>query len=375
MTRQSKQVLFCILFILFSCGQVQQKETSTKQDSISQDIGKSEVTIERKYQSLNTDTLVSEQAGQVDFTEVAPDWITYSDLKLYSLVYYERSPTERVGFTSLSDNYPLSEHPDSLAVPDLYSSEEEGVLVNDEYVTLNTQYRKRFLTKTKISEADTVFIYNYYSNTLVSFKVKSLPVIARLNFYMDQNDRPHSQDDYMIGFEIDKNVLRDFGDNYYQTLVYVGKENPFVQGQLKPVVWKKIKPSDLPSTSVSTKHTLQLRTYEKGSAYMFKAINFEYFIQDFLKGKNISARRLLVLDGNTKELVRDIVYFESEGASLAPLNFITGHDKNYHQWTGQLFRNRPPVVFGFEAISFGCPYIEFLHKSVAGVPIYCDNRH
>lgn len=491
--RKLKQALFYISFIFFSCGQTQQKETKKEQDTLSQGIVKTEVTVKSKYQPLDMDTLVSEKeilidnesfnlkiikychndsavvnevwlrdvsgvthkefdishnystqiilaknneitfdkqiskdilkdhlidqgyfrkemlydiqydfvkanrlyfkatlvafntnwieeiefalfyqtekAGQIDFTGTAPDWVTYNDLELYDLTYHDKSPTEKVGFTSLSDNYPLSEHPDSLAIPDLYTIE------GDEYFKLASKYRKRFLTKTKISETDTVFVYNYYSNTLVSFKVKNLAVVACLNIYANENDKPYSQDDYMFGFEIDKNVLKDFGINFYQTLIYVGKENPFVQGQLKPIAWKKIEQADFPSKPISTKNTLLLRTYQKGNTYKYEATNFEYFTQDLLKDNSISGRRLLVIDGNTKETVHDIFYFNSEGTGLAPLNLTTDNDKNYNQWTGGLFKNKPPVIFGFEFISFGCPSITFLKKSVGAVGINCDNRH
>jgi hypothetical protein len=494
--KKSKQALFCFSFIFFSCGQTQQKETPEKQDSLSQDVVKSEATIKKKYWPLDTDTLLSEKeilidnesfnlkisrychndsavvnegwsqignetqkelhishnysnqitltkgnkiifdnhvskdalkerlvgghykrlmlydiqyefakenklyfkatlvprdtswieeinftlfyqtekAGQIDFWDVEPDWLTYNDLKLYDLTYYKKSPNEKIGFTSLSDNYPLSEHPDSLAIPDLYSGD-DGKSVEDEYFKLSSRYRERFLAKTKISETDTVFVYNYSHDTLASFRVKNLPVVACLNAYRSVADRPHSQMDYMIGFEIGENVLKDFGINYYQTLVYVGKENPFVQGQLKPIVWKETKRKDFPSETMSTRNSLLLRRYEKGGAYKYETNDFGFFVQEFLEDDRISARRLLIIDLITKETVRDEFYFDSESSSPAPLNYSTDSFKNDIQWTGSLFKNKPPVIFGFEYISFGCTSITFLHKSVGDVGINCDNRH
>lgn len=314
----------------------------------------------------------TEKTGQLDFSGVEPEWVTFGDeLKIYDLRYYGKDINESVGFVSLSDTYPLSDHPDSLAIPDLYSFEDEYSFDNYEYFKLDSKYRKRFLVKTKISETDKVFLYNYHKDTLASFTVKDLKVVACLNVYRQGEEGPFSQFDYMFGFEIDKDLLKHLGNDYYATFIYVGKEDPFVRGQLKPVEWKKIETADFPPVAISTKTRLLLKGRSKGNAYTYRTADLEYFDQEYMNEGRISARRLLIVDAHTKEIARDVFYFSSEGSKPAPLNSADRRE----QWTGKLFRDRPPVIFGLEYVSFGCPYITCLNRSVRDVAIYCDNRH
>jgi hypothetical protein len=294
------------------------------------------------------------------------------ELKIFELMYYEKDSTQSLAFISLSDVYDLSVHPDSLAIPDL---SEIGIEDSKkfEYIKLDEKYRKRFLSKTKISETDIVFIYDYSHDVLMSFTVKNLNIVACLNVY--GADWPYSQEDYMIGFEINKKYLTGFGKYPSNTLVYVGKENPFVQGQVKHVVWKKIESKNFPVSAISSEDTTELNKYlikgryVTGNAYKYEKDGLQYFIQDILRLTDdwIFAKRLIVIDLKTKETVFKKNYFDSEGESFAPLD---------NQWTGKLFKNKPSVIFGFMWISFGCPGITFLDSAKKeDIYINCDNRH
>ncbi len=139
-----------------------------------------------------------------------------------------------VVFTSLSDIYPLSsEDSDTLALPDI---EEKGIDAA-QYFTLDGKYRERFLSKTNISETDSVFVYDYSKNKLASFLVKNLKVAALINIYEIESDWPYPRYYYMIGFEIDKRKIKEFSDEYYSdVLIYVGKENPFAREKLTPII-------------------------------------------------------------------------------------------------------------------------------------------
>lgn len=310
------------------------------------------------------------------------------DLAIFDL---ELRKNESVGFISLSDVYPLSERPDSLAIPNLedelndklgklpenptdesIEKVKDQFIKNAEYFILSSKYRKIFLSKTKILETDLVFIYDYSLDVLISFTVKNLNIVACLNIY--GADWPYSQNDYMIGFEINKKFLTGFGKYPSNTLVYVGKENPFVQGQLKHIVWKKIETTDFPTSAVSSKDTSELREYFRayqyvtGTTYKYEKEGLQYFIQDFIRLQDnfIPAKRLIVIDLKTKETIFNKHYFSSEGTSFAPLN---------NQWTGKLFKNKPPVIFGFQYESFGCPSITLLDSMENEVGINCDSRH
>jgi hypothetical protein len=199
----------------------------------------------------------TEKVGQLDFKS---NYVKYDDFNLYELNYHhDVTSKEKVGIISLSDSYRLSEHPDSIAIPDLSSVEDR------KYFTLDSKYRRRFLYRTNVSETDSVFIYNYEKDAIASYKVKNLKVVACMNMYGAGN--LDTQRDYMLGFEVSSSVQKKFQG----ALVYVGKENPFIRGQLKSIVWKKIEPTAFPSNKLSTLNAL-LFIVEMGAGYQRKFI-------------------------------------------------------------------------------------------------------
>jgi hypothetical protein len=47
--------------------------------------------------------------------------------------------------------------------------------------------------------------------------------------------------------------------------------------------------------------------------------------------------------------------------------------RNQH-WTGQLFKNKPIAIYGFNPSMFGCPKMQFVGMK-NDLHIHCDNRH
>lgn len=299
-------------------------------------------------------------------------------LDLYYISNLEENTGQKIGFVSLSDNYTLSDHKDSLAIPDL-----NGIKNNQDlkYFTLNATYRKRFLENVGISETDSLFIYNYETNTLQSFLVKNLNVAANLNAYSysESFEEPLTQYDYEIGFGIDKSQLEKHDEYFSYTLVFVGKENPFVKGQMKPLTWKKIKSEEFPLS----KSNLSDAKKKKGrNTYCYNSDKYRFFIRSISHAdQSYSDRHLMITDIKTNALVIERIFKEDEGASAADLNFGISDPGNpditdmKNQWTGKLFKNQPEVVFGFEYISFGCPGIIFLNPKMKDLDLKCDNRH
>lgn len=276
-----------------------------------------------------------------------------------------------IAFVSLSDIYPIGDEKDTLALPNLKKIGKD----NAEYFTFDKIYRKRFLTKTNISETDSVFIIDYAKNKQVSFAVKNLKTAAMFNLYSSGEDWPYSNYDYMIGFEIDKKYLNGFSEYYKDALVYVGKENPFSKEPLKVISWKKIAKKDYPVKAMKNEDRNLLKNTVTGNTYLFKTESYQYFLQDYLdSNKIIYGRRLLVVDSKTKEIIIEKLFSQSEGTSPSPLNYENGED-SVEQWTGKLFKNKPQVVFGFEYVSFGCPAISIIDKSNEDIYLQCDNRH
>lgn len=276
---------------------------------------------------------------------------------------------ESNGFVSLSDIDHLSEHPDSLALPDLDNIDTDGY-EKFSYIKLGAEYRDRFFSRTNISETDKVFIYSYSENIIVSIPVSDLKVVAWLNAYTMPRECPCPEYYYQIGFEIENKFLKGYENHYTNTFVFVGSKNPFVRNQVKPVVWQKIDSTEFPSSLISTeiKSNYGNADYESnlGACYKFEKDNYLFFIQKLIDTDSQFGLRLLVLDRKANKKIYEKIFYRNEGTSFAPLN---------NQWVGYLFKNNPMVIFGFQYHSFWCPVIDFLDSDKKEIRINCDNRH
>lgn len=298
--------------------------------------------------------------------------LTAQDLDLFTLSQVEIGKDTMV-FVSLSEIDHLSEHLDSLAIPE-FSEHHESEAKNFEFLKLNATLRNQFLLRTNISENDQVFIYSYEKNRLVTFTVKDLQIVAHLNPY--GADWPYRQDDYMIGFEFALKYLKNFEKYFVNTLVYIGKKNPFVLNQMNPIVWEKIDTKDFSLSEINPNDTAIFYDPYDGiqakfiavQTYTYETKYYQFFLQDTRKyhDQNLWARRLFVIDKKTMETVFEKIFYESESATFATLD---------QQWTGNLIKNKPPVIFGFKWVTFGCPEISYLDRNEKEIQLNCDNRH
>jgi hypothetical protein len=304
------------------------------------------------------------------------------DLNLFYLWEWNKSIGKNTYFVSLSDIYVLSENPDSLAIPNFQDEGRDKEALS--YFELSDIYRKRFLTNTKIAEEDSLYIFDYSTNALRSFQIKSLKVVAHLSIYEDVSSCPCTQYDYMIGFEVNRNVFDEGEKNSIHKLVYVGKKSPFFIGSMEPIVWQKTDSSKLPkykSTFSEIQKTVLLNYFKKENTYVFENSKYQFFLQDYSDIRNfngIAKRQLLVYDKKKKKILNEVLFSESEGSSLVPLNY--GLDNSNFpdmqaQWVGKLFKNEREVVLGFEYHSFSCPIINFINSKDGFLEIKCDNRH
>jgi len=286
-----------------------------------------------------------------------------SDIRVYDLSQFD----SRV-LISLSDDYVLSSHKDSLAIPDLKNFEEE----ESQYLPLGLKYKKVMMSKMKIAETDSLFIYDYSANMLNAFAVKDLNAAAYINIY--GAEWPYEASDYMIGFEVETKSLKIPDSNYYTTFVCIGPKNPFAMKKLQTIKWKEIAASKIPSVPVNPKYNRFMKGTTKKNAYSYTNGDLQYFLQDYAEKEDVTGRRLLVENKTTHEIVFENYYYNDEGGALTPLNFINP-DGEIHQWTGKLFKNKSDVVFGFEYASFGCSTIPFISKTEPVIFRSCDNRH
>jgi hypothetical protein len=294
-----------------------------------------------------------------------PEIIPYA-FELYQLNDLEENTGKKMGFISLSDNCPLSDHKDSMAIPNLDNVQDEK---ERRFLILTSKYRKRLLDRTGIAESDSVFIYDYTTDVLRSFAVKNLNTAANQSVYSYGNNDPLTQYDYQIGFAIDKNLLKKMG--IYHCFVSIGTQNPFERGQMKPILWKKMDTKEFPFSKSNLKKSKVENTY------VFSSGQYQYYLQDFKEkatNNDPAQRHLIVVDRQNKKVITERIFSESEGTSLTPLSTTT-FSESETQWTGKLLKNKPEVVFGFEYFSFGCPNIIFLDPQEKDIDINCDNRH
>ncbi len=269
------------------------------------------------------------------------------------------------GFVSLSDNYPLSEHPDSLAVPD--------ILINhgERYLELTGKYRSRLLKTTSIAETDSVYIYDYTERNMYAFPVNGLKTVAILTPY-DMAGGKKFQSDYMIGFEIDPKTIKtehEYLENYFAS---TGPINPFSNMDLHPIIWQNTDSSCFPLGQNIPKYSMLKPSDRRNNTLEYIEGDLVFYTQDIIDTNGtFKARHVRVINIYSRDIVFDNLYTYSEGTSVNGLN-----DNNFmKQWTGKLFKNQPPVLFGFIYQSFGCIQIPYITNPYSFINLFCDNRH
>ena len=302
-------------------------------------------------------------------TVLAPS-LCAQDLNLYTVGLYENDAHKQVAFTSLSETYPLSDDPDSLAMPSLEGMTEQEA----QYILLDSIYRNGFLTTMNLSETDTVFIYDYAQGMLYSFPIKTLNLVAIISIY--EPNGPYRQEDFEIGFEIDAALLSDHDPYFLSCLAAVGKENPFEVGKLESITWMKTDRSNFPSIPIDFENAEILfgNNFFERDVYMGESNDLQYFIQEYADQEHVAGRHLIVIDVKTSGVLCDRLFFEDEGSTLTELNSLESYP-SINQYTGKLLKNKPLVVFGFKYVGFGCEFITFLQPGENDLYLKCDNRH
>lgn len=298
--------------------------------------------------------------SEVKKETISESKINFVDFHIYDLYTMENGEINDI-FISLSDVYM-----DSITVPpDIIKNQKNVPFAKLKHFELPKFYREKFLKGTKLSENDTLYLYNYKDNHLDKFPIKSLKAVANLNFYSSEGEEIYD-DDYMIGFQLNEKVDREKSmDKTEYSLAYFGKENPFAEQKLEPVKWKNANATDFP-----IKITSKLKL---GKTYQYKFGNLDCYLQDLMSENEIRERKLVAVKDGKVILDKNIT--KGEGAEFYPLNFVEETENNEGQWTGNLFKGKPPVVFGFLSESFGCTAITFLDSSYPDLYTDCDNRH
>ncbi|MCD9855704.1 hypothetical protein LUD75_13355 [Epilithonimonas sp. JDS] len=329
----AKAILYLsVLMFIFSCEKVEKKvvQTATPQKNESR-----------------TDTVSKKK-------------INFDDFHIFDLYSIENGDRDDI-FISLSDIY----HDSITVPPEIIKNQKNIPFSKRKHFELPTFYRQKLLKGTKLSENDTLYLFNYKDNLLEKFPIKNLKAVANLNLYSGEDDEI-SDYYYMIGFELNEKVSREESmkkTNY--SLAYFGKENPFANQKLNPVKWEKSSAKEFP---VKINSKLKL-----GKSYKYKVGQTECYLQDLMLENEINERKLVAVKNG--KIVLEKTYTKGEGAEFTPLNFVESTEYTDYQWSGNLFKGKPPVVFGFVSESFGCSAITFLDNSYPDLYTDCDNRH
>ncbi|MDP5077631.1 MAG: hypothetical protein NWQ19_06040, partial [Nonlabens sp.] len=179
--------------------------------------------------------------------------------------------------------------------------------------------------------------------------------------------------DYEIGFNLGKKY-RTSGDNF----VYIGATNPFQTGKVQTLNWKKTDSNNFPKLNGNDYINYDASWFEESSlanTYYATMGNYTYYIQEWTLGAYAQQRYLVVVDSVSNEIIHGSYQVDTESTYLLPLITSDKPMDNTNQWTGSLFKNRPPIIYGFVSNTFGCPDVLFLGYKEPPIAIKCDNRH
>lgn len=298
-------------------------------------------------------------------TTKAEEKIDYSDFNIFNLsvISSAEKDSDIDIFISVSDIYKgVQPVPESIIKNHKQMTYEEL-----QHFELDASSRKKLLNGIHLTENDSLYIYEYWSNKLQRMPVSQLKAVAYLSPYSDSEDL--DPDSYMMGFQVATHQKTTEYDRYINAIAYFGNKNPFVANKMKAVKWQKA------GTDVSKKYFSHSKLTQ-GNTYQAKYENMTYYLQDYLEEGNTVERRLAVINDHQEKIAeKTFSLAESDGGEFLPLYGIDADEANIFQYTGYLFKGKPPVIFGFIAQSFGCPSISFLDKKEKDFPINCDNRH
>ncbi len=226
---------------------------------------------------------------------------------------------------------------------------------------------------TGISESDKVWIYDYASNQLFSFPVKSLPLIALLNPYDNWEEGGFEPRDYMLGFQLNPKQLPADRISFFTCLVSIGKSSPFDNQGLHKVQWKSIQTDQFPKVG----HSMPLFWTEDATltgTFSTQYSNVQVYVQTLQK-QSSTCYHYRILSIPERELIDEFYIQSSESCEPAPLNQVDPNGSAGEQWIGSLLKGQPPVLLGLEYFSFSCPKIHVMKKGAEAWWVLCDCRH
>jgi len=301
------------------------------------------------------------------FSSFLSDFYRYSDIKLfYARPYYESNDETRQGFINLSELYPFDYDNDSNTI----IPEEK---LGEEPIEFSRNESNKILEKMGVSKNDSLYIFSFIKDTVYKFKLDDLKMIAFLNPYT-RGVNGTKEYEYEIGLNLE-DQFAEKGESF----AYIGVENPFQTGKIKPLIWNSTANDNFPlkQPKINNRRELDSIAFE---TYTLSMLHFKYYIQSQIYYRDnrsrVKSHQLVTVDTTTNKIIRTLNYHSSESISIGPVYKSTDEkQKYYYSWTGELFKNKPPIIYGLYGNSFGCTTVDFIYDEEPSINILCDNRH
>jgi hypothetical protein len=275
----------------------------------------------------------------------------------------------RTGFVNLSDRIFGSIYRDGnpFELTGNYSSDT---------LRLNKRDRHRMMKEMRLSENDSVFIYDLKSTQVTKFSLANLPAIACPNIYAQSRRRStYSLEDLEYGFDVGEYYQGEFN------FTYVGRNNIFSSAGLTAIKWSKPQLNEVETLVDRSKFTQPEIDRFLGSDdikhYIYRTNDYILLTGQRISQSYNNELQLAVFERISKKVITKRFWRSGESTNVHILN-DDGSNTEYSygsQYIGKLFNSKEPVLFNFASYSFGCPEIIILDPTEPDVHISCDNRH
>lgn len=308
---------------------------------------------------------VTDSDSTISF-QLLPEPTIHNNILLYQINVISLDSGGQI-YVSPSDFYEI----DSLDLPirEMQKRLSQGKKIQ-QYIVLDDKYKKRIFEKTNYAPNDTIFVYNYSKNILKKYPITDLRTVAYIHINSDENKIDIKECE--IGFELaydPDDISQEESRIYWEAYAYIGKENPFVENQMKPMAWVKIDKEKFPLP-----YTIIHEEYYWGNTYRYEDQEVICYLRDFRINEGYEKfhdkRYLVVLDAKTKRIIKTAFWEESE-----LLVFDSPYDRDDLSFSvsiGQLLKNRPITICGLNYRYFQCLPIVFLDQQYSDLDNFCN---
>lgn len=292
---------------------------------------------------------------------------TYSDLKLYEATPFRKRDTLiSDAFVNVSESFPWSFKKGDISIF-------PKAQIGKDTIRFSADRKKEFLKMMTISSSDSLYLFNMQTDSVFKYTIDDLELVASVSPYETGNNELTIYD-YQIGFSLGKT----FKTGGY-TLAYIGNESPFQNKKIETIDWQSTTNAEFTKKFISAKNVPEVRKnwfngFEPYQTFKYSNSFADFYIQELYKNEQYQHRYLIIVNKETNNIIFEEPQISTEGTYEADL-FTENADFGSGQWTGAIFKNKPPIIYGFTTYSFGCASIKFLGENELEIPIRCDNRH